>query len=146
MPPLKCSVICWYMPLLTRDGKCSEYHMSNADNWYILEKDIIFFSIYFASSFDRFDHSPPILQAMPLLTPDGNCTQYNTGHASITCLKWKEDLYQLIVVGRADLRFSKGTGYVKWVGGNDPDKKFSEFNLLEVQGTSKKLCSFFLNL
>ena len=49
-----------------------------------------------------------------------------------------------MVVGRADLRFSKGTGYVKWVGGNDPDKKFSEFNLLEVQGTSKKLCRYFL--
>ena len=80
---------------------------------------------------------------MPLLTPDGNCTKYSTGHASITCLKKKEDLYQLNVVGRADLRFSKGTGYVKWVGGNDPDKKFSDFNLLEVQGTSKKLCRYF---
>ena len=71
---------------------------------------------------------------MPLLAPDGNCTQYNTRHGTITCLKSKEDLYQLKFDGRADPRFSKGTGYVKWNGSIDPDKKFSEFNFLEVQG------------
>ena len=76
---------------------------------------------------------------MPLLTQDGECTEYWAEYADVKCEKRKVDVYRMTVKAKARMEFSNGTGYIKWDGGSDKKEKFGELHLLEVRGTSTNL-------